>query len=72
MRKIILGIDITVDGVIEAPETWRFGYLSPDLSVYDMSKVNSLDSLLLGRKTYEGFAASGQLRLMTSMESPAS
>ncbi len=57
MRKIILGVDITLDGVVEAPETWRFGYVAPDLMEYDMSKVNSLDSLLLGRKTYEGFAA---------------
>ncbi len=57
MGKIILGVDITLDGVVEGPEAWRFGYASPDLMEYDMSKVNSLNSLLLGRRTYEGFAS---------------
>ena len=56
MSKIIYGADITLDGVVEANDKWRFGYVSPDLQKYDMSKVNSLGAMLLGRKTYEGFA----------------
>jgi dihydrofolate reductase len=56
MSKIIYGADITLDGVVEGPEKWRFGYTSPGLQAYDASKVNSLHGMLLGRKTYEGFA----------------
>ena len=57
MRKIILGLDMTLDGVVEGNEKWRFAYASPDLAEYDSLKVNSLDAMLLGRKTYEIFAA---------------
>lgn len=57
MRKFILGVDMTLDGVAEGPDKWRFGYASDDLSSYDVEKVNKLDAMLLGRKTYEGFAA---------------
>jgi dihydrofolate reductase len=57
LRKLVLGVDMTLDGVVERPDKWRFGYASDDLSGYDMEKVNSLDAMLLGRKTYEGFAA---------------
>ena len=47
MRRIVLGVDITLDGVVEANEKWRFDYLSPDLTQYDSSKVNTLDAMLL-------------------------
>jgi dihydrofolate reductase len=53
----VLGVDMTLDGVVERPDEWRFGYASRDLSDYDMEKVNDLEAMLLGRKTYEGFAA---------------
>jgi dihydrofolate reductase len=57
LSKIIYGADITLDGVVESPEKWRFGYMSPSLQEYDVRKVHSLHAMLLGRKTYEGFAA---------------
>jgi dihydrofolate reductase len=57
MTKIIYGADMTLDGVVEGPDRWRFDYISPELQQYDQSKVNSLDAMLLGRKTFEGFAA---------------
>jgi dihydrofolate reductase len=57
MGKIILGIDMTVDGVVESPDRWRFGFISNDLLSYDVQKINSLYGALLGRLTYEGFAA---------------
>jgi dihydrofolate reductase len=57
VSKIIYGADITLDGVVEANDQWRFNYMSSDLQAYDMSKINALDTMLLGRKTYEGFAA---------------
>jgi dihydrofolate reductase len=57
MAKLVYGADMTLDGVVEGPERCRFDYISPELQQYDQSKVNSLDAMLLGRKTFEGFAA---------------
>jgi len=64
MRKIIVTEFITLDGVVEAPggnETphphagW-FKYRSPEGGKYKMDEIASVDALLLGRITYDGFA----------------
>jgi dihydrofolate reductase len=66
MRKIIVSEFITLDGVIEAPggnETphphagWQFKYNSPEGGKYKMDELSSVDTLLLGKTTYEAFAA---------------
>ncbi|GAA3950146.1 dihydrofolate reductase [Chitinophaga oryziterrae] len=66
MRKIIVTEFITLDGVIEAPggnETshphagWQFKYHSPDTGKYKIDELSSVDTLLLGKTTYEVFAA---------------
>lgn len=66
MRKIIVSEFITLDGVIEAPggnETphphggWQFTYRSPEGGKYKMDELANVDALLLGKTTYEGFAA---------------
>jgi dihydrofolate reductase len=66
MRKIIVTEFITLDGVIEAPggnETphphggWQFKYNSPETGKYKIDELSSVDALLLGKTTYEGFAA---------------
>lgn len=65
MRKIIVTEFITLDGVIEAPggnETahphagWQFKYESPEAGKYKVDELASVDTLLLGRITYDGFA----------------
>jgi len=58
MRKLIVSEFITLDGVIEAPEEWQFPYLSKDLSEQIAAEVHSTEASLLGRNTYEIFAAS--------------
>ncbi len=57
MRKIIVSEFVTLDGVMEAPETWQFPYYSDDMG--EVIKVQNLasDAMLLGRVTYEVFAA---------------
>jgi dihydrofolate reductase len=66
MRKIIVTEFITLDGVIEAPggdETshphggWQSTYRSPETGKYKVEELASVDALLLGKTTYEGFAA---------------
>lgn len=66
MRKIIVSEFITLDGVVEAPggnETphphggWMSEYRSPEGGKYKIDELASVDTLLLGKTTYEGFAA---------------
>jgi len=66
MRKIIVTEFITLDGVVESPggnETphphggWQFKYSSPEAGKYKIDELSSVDTLLLGKTTYEVFAA---------------
>ena len=66
MRKIIVTEFITLDGVVEAPggnETphphggWQTKYHSPESGKYKVDELASVDALLLGKTTYETFAA---------------
>jgi dihydrofolate reductase len=66
MRKIIVTEFITLDGVVEAPggnETphphggWQLKYNSPEGGKYKLDELSTIDALLLGKTTYEGFAA---------------
>ena len=66
MRKIIVTEFITLDGVIEAPggnETphphggWMPRDGTPETGKYKVDELASVDALLLGKTTYEGFAA---------------
>jgi dihydrofolate reductase len=65
MRRIVVSEFITVDGVIEDPGGqhggiggWAFQFdRGPEGDKFKLDEVRSADALLLGRKTYEGFAA---------------
>lgn len=57
MRAIIAMEYLTLDGVMEAPETWQFPYLSEDVSEAIRTGIHAFDALLLGRVTYDIFAA---------------
>ncbi len=54
MRKIIASIYISLDGVVEEP-AWTMPYWSDELSQYADEQMAECDTLLLGRKTYDGF-----------------
>ena len=58
MRKLVVSEFITLDGIIEAPEKWQFPYLSEDVSEQIVAEIHSTESSLLGRITYDIFAAS--------------
>jgi dihydrofolate reductase len=57
MRKIVAGLFVSLDGVFEAPETWHFPYFNDEMSEAVASQMAAADTLLLGRRTYEEFAA---------------
>lgn len=56
MRKIVAGLYVSVDGVVEAPDTWTGPYFSPEIGQAVGSLIAAGDTLLLGRVTYQGFA----------------
>ena len=57
MRKIVAGLFITLDGVVEIPEEWMGPYFTPELGQAIGSMMAAQDAMLLGRITYELFAA---------------
>jgi len=65
MRKLIVTEFVTLDGVMEAPggehshphTGWVFDYMTPEQEQYKLQETLDAESLLLGRVTYEGFAA---------------
>jgi dihydrofolate reductase len=57
MRKIVAGLFISLDGVVEAPNEWQFPYFNEEMGNAVQSLMNSSDAMLLGRRTYEEFAA---------------
>jgi dihydrofolate reductase len=58
MRKIVAGLMMSVDGVVEAPETWTGPYFSPEIGQVVGAAMADSDTMLLGRVTYQAFAAS--------------
>ena len=56
MARLVVSEFITLDGVIQDP-MWTFDYFTPDMGEYKFNELFSSDSLLLGRVTYDGFAA---------------
>ncbi len=56
MGSIRSGLFISLDGVIESPETWHFDYWNDEMGAAVGGMMEGNDGMLLGRKTYEGFA----------------
>jgi len=56
MRKLIVTEFLSLDGVMENPG-WTFKYWNDETAAFKGAETLSSDALLLGRVTYEGFAA---------------
>jgi dihydrofolate reductase len=56
VRKIVAGLYMSLDGVVEAPETWTGPYFNEEVGQTVGSLIAGGDTLLLGRVTYEGFS----------------
>jgi dihydrofolate reductase len=48
---------VSVDGVMDEPGKWSFPFWSEEASQFKAEELAATDALLLGRITYEGFAA---------------
>ena len=57
MGFIKSGLFISLDGVIEAPETWHFPYFNDEMGAVVGQLMGEADATLLGRVTYEAFAS---------------
>jgi dihydrofolate reductase len=56
MGTIKSGLFISLDGVIESPQTWHFDYFNDEMGAAVGSLMSQSDAMLLGRRTYEEFA----------------
>ena len=57
MRKIVAGLFMSLDGVVESPEQWQFPYFNDKMGQALGASMAASDTLLLGRRTYQEFAA---------------
>jgi dihydrofolate reductase len=57
MRKVVVSEFVSLDGVMEAPDKWHFQFWHEDMGRYKYDELFASDALLLGRVTYQGFAA---------------
>jgi dihydrofolate reductase len=57
MRKLKLAMYVSLDGVVEDP-AWTMPFWDDQLAVMQQDYLFDSDALVLGRVTYEGFAAS--------------
>src|SRR5215204_5162655 len=57
MGKLTVTCFITLDNVVEDPHLWSFDYQSDDTGALNLDVLRHADAMLLGRVTYEGFAA---------------
>jgi dihydrofolate reductase len=56
MRKVVAGLFISLDGVVESPDRWGFQYLNDEMSARMAAGIAQADAVLLGRSTYRSFA----------------
>ncbi len=56
MRRIVVSEFVSLDGVVEDPG-WTFRFGSEEQERFKLDELAASDALLLGRVTYEGFAA---------------
>jgi dihydrofolate reductase len=59
MRKLILSMNITLDGFIAGPHCeldWHFSYWNNEMSRHAAAQLSLTDTILLGRVTYNAMA----------------
>lgn len=62
MRKVVAGLFMSLDGVVEAPDEWHFPYFNDEMGLAVDATFGSADTFLFGRKTYDSFAGAWPAR----------
>jgi|SRR5215510_192210 len=57
MRKIVESTLVSLDGVFGDPHIWATPYFDQEAEEYALDLLSSADAMLMGRQTYEFFAA---------------
>jgi dihydrofolate reductase len=57
MSKVVVTMFLSLDGVIDEPQNWSFPYWNDEIAKFKTDELLATDAHLLGRVTYEGFAA---------------
>lgn len=58
MRKIVAGLVMSLDGVVESPDEWGWHrYMNEEMAQGIVAGIAHADAVLIGRRTYEVFAA---------------
>lgn len=57
MGRVVVSEYVTLDGIMEAPNTWSFQFWSEQAAQFKLEELLAADALLLGRVTYQGFAS---------------
>ncbi|PXY27703.1 dihydrofolate reductase family protein [Prauserella muralis] len=57
MGKLVVSEFMALNGVIEAPENWSLDYFGGDIADFKLAELRGSEALLLGRTTYDAFAA---------------
>jgi dihydrofolate reductase len=56
MSKLVITMFLSLDGVMEEP-TWTMPYWNDQIAAFKLNELRATDAHLLGRITYQGFAA---------------
>jgi dihydrofolate reductase len=57
MRRVVASQFLSLDGVMEALEKWHLPYFNEEMGAVIGEAISSTDAFLLGRRTYEEWAA---------------
>ena len=57
MSKVVASEFVALDGVMESPEEWHFAYFNDEMGAKIRAAMATADAMLLGRVTYQVFAA---------------
>jgi dihydrofolate reductase len=57
MRKIVAGLFVSLDSVVESPERWQLPYFNDEMGEQIGAAMVASDAMLLGRVTYQEFAS---------------
>ena len=57
MRKVVSGLFISLDGVVEAPNEWQFDNFDAEMAASLGEYITTVDTVLLGRVTYQEWAS---------------